>query len=988
MAAIAAIGSVPSRASAADDPYVRYWTIETPRFRIHYPKHLEPVAERVADLGEDVHRRLTPVLGHVPTEVTELVLTDGTESANGSATALPYNTVRLFATAPDDMSPLSDYDDWYLELVTHEYTHILHTDNISGLPAVLNAVLGKTFAPNQVQPRWILEGLAVLQESEHTSAGRNRSSVFDMYLRADVLAGKVAGLDRVSNNPRTWPGGNYWYLYGSRFLTWINQVYGDHAMRTVAADYGHLLVPFGLNRSIRRAIGNTYDKVDDGPALYDGWRAHIARLYKKQIDDAREQGGGLREGKRITHHGRVTQRPRWIPPPARRQAEVPEVLYYADDGHHRTGFYRLPVPSASESWESQRDLFLRAQGDGSATFDARGNVVFSSTDVHKRVYSYSDLSRVRVGHDSPDGDEAARERLSVGQRALDPDVTQDGRQLVFGLNRRGTQYVAMADLTAEGTLGEPRVVVPSARFEQAYTPRFSPDGRKIAYSAWTRGGYRDIRIVDVATGTFRELFHDRAIDQQPSWSADGKTLFFTSDRTGIPNVFARDLETGETFQVTNVTTGAFMPEPSPDGRTLVYVGYTTAGFDLFAMPLDRASWTPARPYVDDRPDRPSQPVHRDWPRHPYDPLPSFRPRAVTLDYGPGTFGQTLVVGTRGSDAVGHHAFAANVLVDSQQAEPSFSLAYVYGRLPVDLGIQAFRTVNPRTGYVINGKEPEFIEQFLGIGSSLTYTVPRAFDVMQFTAGYTASRYSGKLPLGPVLDPQETILQDPVGTGFLGVVRASFAYSNTERYLYSVGPARGATLQLGAELASRETGSDYDYYSFSYTATGYTQMPWHPDHTLVTLGRSAIAGGNYPRRGVYYTGGLVDLPLADAVQNGIYQGAFVLRGYPPNAYSGRQYHLATAEYRFPLWHPERGLSTLPLFFSRMSGALFVDYGGAFDDLDVEHWRSQLHTGYGAELLVDGTFGYFVGITGRLGYARGLSEEAYSGGKFYLVLSSPY
>src|SRR4029078_13582508 len=83
---------------------------------------------------------------------------DNPESANGSASALPYNAIRLLVTAPEDMSPLGDVDDCYLELVTHDTTHVLHTDNTHGIPAIINAVLGKTYAPNQVQPRWILEG--------------------------------------------------------------------------------------------------------------------------------------------------------------------------------------------------------------------------------------------------------------------------------------------------------------------------------------------------------------------------------------------------------------------------------------------------------------------------------------------------------------------------------------------------------------------------------------------------------------------------------------------------------------------------------------------------------------------------------------------------------------------------------------------------------------------------------------------------------------
>jgi hypothetical protein len=970
-------------ARAANDPYQQYWTIETPHFRVHYARNLEAVAERVADTLEDVHGRLTPSLGHVPRDVTHVMLSDSSESANGSATALPYNTVRLFVTAPDDVSPLADYDDWILELTTHEYTHILHTDNISGLPAVVNAVLGKTMAPNQVQPRWILEGLAVLEESSHTSGGRNRSSIFDMYLRANVLAGRIAGLDQISHTPRSWPSGNYWYLYGSRFLTWIVDTYGEHTMRSIAADYGGQLVPFGINRSIRRATGRTYEQ------LYDGWKAHLGRLYGEQIDAAARAPGGLREGARLTHHGRVTQRPRWIPAAARLDPDVPEVLYYTEDGHHRSGFYRLPVPSAAEARESERKLWIRAQGDGTASFDRRGNVVFSTTEIHRRIYPFSDLSRLPAGVGSPDGDEPARARLTDGLRALDPDLSQDGRRVVFVINRRGTQYLSIADVLPEGGLGPPSNLVDSARFQQAYTPRFSPDGRRVAYSSWSRGGYRDVRVVDVATGEFFELAHDRAMDMQPSWSPDGKTIYFSSDRTGIPNIFAYDLAAQRLWQVTNVRTGALMPEVSPDGSTLLYVGYSSDGFDLHAMPNDRSSWAPAAPYEVKRPDPPSPPPHHDWPRGPYNALPTLRPYAYQLQYGPGTFGKTLTISTSGADVAGLHYFALNLAVNSAQAEPQASLAYTYGRLPFDYTATLFRYLSPQKQFRINDTEPTYPEDYLGVSNALSYSYPRAFDSFGFLASHSLSTYSARAPIGRDLNPQSLVTIDPPLQGLLSIVRLGFSYSNQERYLYSVGPSRGFILQVNADVATRETASDYDYYAFSYLMTRYLQMPWHPDHTLAMHARGAWASGNPSVRGAYYVGGFVDLPLLDSSYNvNPFQGGFVLRGYPPGSYAGSQFHLANLEYRMPLWHPERGLSTLPVFFNRVSALAFVDYGGAFNELDIKDWRNQFHTGYGGELLIDTTLGYFLATSARLGYARGGSNEAYPGGKLYMILSAPY
>ena len=160
------------------------------------------------------------------------------------------------------------------------------------MPAIYNAIVGKQYSPNQMQPRWLLEGLAVLMETKYTTGGRNRSSLFDMYLRADVLEDNVAGLDQISHSPRRWPQGNLWYLYGSHFLEYIDTVYGFEALRQVAADYSDEIIPYGINRAIRRVTGKTYVE------LYAGFHEHLKRLYADQVREVE------RRGLRLRHAGR------------------------------------------------------------------------------------------------------------------------------------------------------------------------------------------------------------------------------------------------------------------------------------------------------------------------------------------------------------------------------------------------------------------------------------------------------------------------------------------------------------------------------------------------------------------------------------------------------------------------------------------------------------------------------------------------------------
>ncbi|HWZ91184.1 MAG TPA: hypothetical protein VNW92_20125, partial [Polyangiaceae bacterium] len=331
--ACAALVWLCAKHAHAGDPYLNWYTVKSPHFRVHYHGGLEDIAQRTASSAEAVYEELVPQLGWAPQQVTEIVITDDTDSANGSAAALPYNTVRLFATAPDDMSPLGDYDNWINELVTHEYTHILQIDNTSGLPAIGNAILGKTFAPNQAQPRWILEGLAVVMESAHTSGGRLRSTQFDMYLRADVLEHKLARLDQISNPARRWPSGNLWYLYGAKFIGFIVDTYGPQTYGAVAADYGATVIPWGINRSIRRVTGRTYEE------LYAGWQADLERRYAAQASAVRARG--LREGRQLTHRGYNAATPRFMPNGA--GTGPTRVAYERDDGDTTAGVYSISL---------------------------------------------------------------------------------------------------------------------------------------------------------------------------------------------------------------------------------------------------------------------------------------------------------------------------------------------------------------------------------------------------------------------------------------------------------------------------------------------------------------------------------------------------------------------------------------------------------------------------------------------------------------------
>lgn len=954
----------------AGDPYLEWWTITTPHFRVHYHGGLEPLAERTASVAETVHATLYRQLGAPSTELTDIVLTDDSDSANGLASTRPYNSIVLYVTAPEDMSTLNDYDDWQLGLVTHEYTHILHLENTSGIPALVNAIFGKIMVPNQAQPRWILEGLAVALESEHTTAGRIRSTLFDMMLRADVLEDNLASLDEISNEPRRWPGATLWYLYGGKFVDWILNVYGRDTFGAVATHHGRAVIPWGINRSMRRVTGRTI------PELYGAWSQVIAERYAQQARQIRVRG--LREGARLTFHGRVAAHPRFVPTACRR-GSTERLLYYRDDGIGRPGLYEI----ASRPGDSQAELVARTNSAVSS-YAPDCSLVFDTVAPSRRRYHFTDLFRLPPDTRDASGFDGRRERLTVGVRAREPNVSPDGRHVVYVTNHAGTSTLRIAELGRTGVRAE-RALVRSARFEQAYTPRFSPDGRRVVYSAWTNGGNRDIRVVDVATGTFEEITADRALDQQPSFSPDGTSVYFTSDRSGVANVYVYDLGKRTLRQVTNVINGAYMPQVSPDGRTLVYVGYTKDGFDLFSLELDERRFL-------DAVEAPSRSRHgvnprpRHWPKQRYNPLPTLRPHSYLIEVGTGTFGTMLELTAEGSDAVGHHAFGASLLLETEAPAWLGTVDYAYRRLPFDLQASVFRGASPRDDYRLGERTSRVIEQRLGFTTGLNFSMPGTFDTQSLGLSYSVIDYDHRGPVGTRPDPWAFVPFEP-DSGLLASARVGYFYSNVEGSTYGISAERGFSLGLGFDFAAPALGSEATLTAFMGSLTSYFRMPWHPHHVLALAASGGASGGTYPRRGLFSTGGFADQPAFDVYTSGVQQSAFVLRGYAPGQFVGTEYLLLNAEYRFPVLYVDRGISTLPVFLQHLSAAVFADYGGAFFDIDPKMPLDVFHGSVGAELWIQALLGYRLGGTLRLGVARGLSDQA-PGTQTYFVAASAF
>ncbi|HYO16353.1 MAG TPA: PDZ domain-containing protein [Thermoanaerobaculia bacterium] len=133
--------------------------------------------------------------------------------------------------------------------------------------------------------------------------------------------------------------------------------------------------------------------------------------------------------------------------------------------------------------------------------------------------------------------------------------TPDGKGILFASNRDGDGFWRLYTIARDG-------VMPSMLpFPEASTGSFSPDGTRIAYvpfavswDSWRhyRGGSTSpIWIGGLADSTLEKreaLSRPDANNRAPLWI--GETLYFLSDRTGTPNLFSHDLQSGRTEQLT------------------------------------------------------------------------------------------------------------------------------------------------------------------------------------------------------------------------------------------------------------------------------------------------------------------------------------------------------------------------------------------------------------------------------------------------------
>ena len=169
---------------------------------------------------------------------------------------------------------------------------------------------------------------------------------------------------------------------------------------------------------------------------------------------------------------------------------------------------------------------------------------------------------------------------------MDPVWAADGSHIYFASSRGGGLNLWRIRVTAAGTAsGSPEQLTTGAGDD--IQPTLSPKGDRLGFAV--RGINSDLWRLPVSpttgqpSGPAAPVVMTTRVESRGSWSPDGKSIAFNSDRLGEMNIWLRSLTDSSERQLTRGPGGDYQPNWSPDGQTLVFFSARSGNPDIWAV---------------------------------------------------------------------------------------------------------------------------------------------------------------------------------------------------------------------------------------------------------------------------------------------------------------------------------------------------------------------------------------------------------------------
>ena len=291
----------------------------------------------------------------------------------------------------------------------------------------------------------------------------------------------------------------------------------------------------------------------------------VGELYKLPLGRGMTAAG---EPQRLTLAVMDAEHPAWMP-------DSKEILFSA-----RSGLWRLSISGESSP---ARLPFVGEYGLMPAVSRpprGRPRLVY--------VRSFIDANIWRVETSTPGATAPTPPTLAISSTRLEgmPQFSPDGRRVAFTSDRSGNWEIWLADPD-----GSNAVQLTSMGAVASGYPHWSPDGQEIVFHSNVDGQW-EVYSVPAAGGKPRNLTAHPAQDALPSFSRDGKWVYFSSARTGEQHqsIWKIPASGGDAVQMTK--RASYAPQESPDGESVYFVEAIDRPSTLWRLP--RSGGAPVR----------------------------------------------------------------------------------------------------------------------------------------------------------------------------------------------------------------------------------------------------------------------------------------------------------------------------------------------------------------------------------------------------------
>jgi len=566
-----------------------WYSRESEHFKIIYRDSHSHLVNHLLSSAENSLVQLQKLFNYNPDDKIIINTYDVSDYGFGATTTIPENYIRIEIEPLEPGYEIVPYSERFQWLLSHELVHIVVNDMASDFESSIRSVTGKVNPDknqpltvfyslltnhNRYTPRWYQEAIAVFIETWFSGGyGRTLGNFDEMYFRTLVNSNeKFPGVTEIENvtSHESILLENILYLYGTRFIAHLTNKYGTQKLYDWFSLQPDEFYP-GLESKFEKIYGLNFNDAWDNfvsdekefqksnislikkypltefQKLSDnsfGWVTHTTYDSKSNsLIFGYHRKGELAEIQKFNLVNRESDYITTLPTPS--LIQVASVAY--DESYKKLFYTTNNNQLYRDVWEydlntNREKLLFKDSRIGQLTISQTMHELWGIQHISGKAilirskYPYTELQSLSV--------------FNVGDEFSDLSINRKGNLLAAVLHRtNGQQSIIVSDITG------------------------LEKGNSFQFKTITSNGS----------------------PENPSWSIDGKYLYWNAYTNGVSNIYRYDFNTEKIISLTNTVCGVFKPiEVSPD--SIVAMEFSISGFTPVKFAIFEAYKLPAINY--------------------------------------------------------------------------------------------------------------------------------------------------------------------------------------------------------------------------------------------------------------------------------------------------------------------------------------------------------------------------------------------------------